>query len=163
MKYAENNKKIAFIPANGILLKQDFTLHKMGLYFKNINNITIDLIYIKSETKIEKELEYFDNIKVLKSQDKILDFLKINSYHLIFHRAWMHRYTFASVIAENFSNSVIYIKDWFDEMPRNQYKFFYKTDEDYDAIKKIFKSNRYILSHYDKRYTNKQSSIYFGF
>ena len=155
----DKHYKIAFVPPGGILLKQDLTLQKMALYFKKSTNINVDLIYIKDESPFENENIF--SLYILCSDEKeMIQYIKNQTYDLIIHRAWMHRYSFASKLAKEFENIVFYIKDWIDDMPREKYQFLFDTDEDYDAIKTIFESNRKILSHYGKSYTNKWAKKY---
>ena len=151
--------KIALIPPDGSLLKQDFTLHKIAIYLKELNNISVDLLYINDESNLDNK-EIFESCIQLKDKNSMIEQLNETKYDLIIHRSWMHRYTFASILTQEFTNIVIYIKDWFEEMPQEHYKFLFDTDEDYLAIKKIFESKCKILSHYGKSYTDKLAEQY---
>jgi len=147
-------KHIVIIPANGVFIKQDLTLHKIAMFFKECSHIKVTVLFIKDESQIDI-LSFFDNYIHVPDLNALVEELKNLKYDLAIHRCWMHRYKFAGILAENFSNMVFYIKDWFDEMSKEEYKFLFKTDEDYEGIKKLFCSKNKVLSHYGHTYTNK--------
>lgn len=144
-------KTIAIVPPGGKLLYQDFALMRMCDYLKT-TEINTCLLAIKDENL---NFESFTDFTIeMKDEDELITQLQNGEFDLIFHRTWMHRYSFAAKLLENFENIVFYIKDWFEEMPREVYKYQFKTDEDYDAIAKLFGSQKMILSHYTDDYTS---------
>lgn len=152
-------KKIIVIPPDGILLKQDLSLLKMITYFSQIENIVLELVYIKDESPID-HFKMFDSIIQVNSKEQLIERLKESTYDLIIHRAWMHRYSFASELAEQFDKIIFFIKDWMDEISQKEYEVLFKTGEDYAAIKKIFESGNKIFSHFSDSYSKKLAKKY---
>lgn len=142
-------KNIVFIPPNGEIVGQDFTLYKIIKYFSNIGFHTTLLIV----NDISQSLTYDTTIIKLENKNSILEHLEEIKYDLIFARSWMHRYSFAAILAQKFDNVVSYIKDWHD-FPREKYQFVFDTVEDVDAIAIIFKYSKIVLSHYSSEYTD---------
>jgi len=153
------NKNVAIVPPGGKLLYQDFALNRMCRFFKSHNIITY-LVKIK-DTDIVFD-SFTDYLIEVDSQEDLIVELKSRDFNLIISRSWMHRYSFSAELLENFENIIFYIKDWHVELPRDKYKYQYSTDEDYDAIKKLFSSKKTILSHYTDEYTKKTWSKHYN-
>ena len=140
-------KKVVIVPPNGESIVQDFAMHRLSNFFKSKG---IETYLLQLNNKKNKDIKiYTDYVIDVESQDDIVSYLQNNKFDLILHRSWMHRYRFAAVLAESFSNIVLYIKDWHD-FPKEKYKFLYKTEEDFDGIQRIFKSGKTVLSHFTK-------------
>lgn len=139
------------------MIEQDFALLRIILYLENYGfKITIlQLNKSKFHNKFKKV-----NIIEFENENDILKYLKQYSFDIVFHRSWMHRYLFASKILKIVPNAVLYIKDWYYEYTKKEYKFCYDTDEDYDAIKYIIKQGKLILSHYSHHYTDLVAKSY---
>jgi len=153
-----NTKKIALIPPGGEFINQDFALQRIALYFIT-QDIVVYLIKLGSSSKIEEDT-IFNYIITVQDIQELEELNQTHQFDLVVHRCWMHKYIFASTLLNKFSNIVFYIKDWMDEIPKEEYGFLYKTQEDYDGIKAIFQSGHTILSHYSNKYTNKLSRKY---
>lgn len=149
-------KKIIFIPPNGEMFINDFSIERLGKYFKNDKKIHTTLIKIKNKNSIDK-FEYVDSIIDVESKKEILKILKSLKYDVIFHRSWMFAYPFAKTLVKKFDNVIVNIKDW-EISTKKEYKVMYgeKAVDDFKAIKYIFKNARVILSHY----TDKQAEIW---
>lgn len=148
-------QNIVFIPPNGEIVGQDFALYRIIKYFSEIGFGTTLLVV----NSISQSLVYNAHIIKLENQNSILKYLEETKYDLIFVRSWMHRYTFAAILAQKFTNVVSYIKDWHD-FPREKYEFVFDAAEDVDAIPIIFQYSKIILSHYSSEYTDLLASRY---
>jgi len=139
------NKTIALIPPNGDNINQDFSLNRIAIF---LNSQRIDTYLIQVDSKYNKSItQYTKYVITLDTKEDIVSYLKNNKFDLIFHRSWMHRYKFASMLAEEFDNIIFYIKDWHN-FPLAKYKFIYKNIEDFEGIERLFKSGKRILSHF---------------
>ncbi|WP_455757110.1 hypothetical protein [Sulfurimonas sp.] len=146
------NKKIAFIPPNGSVIEQDFFFNRISIFLNSIN-IEIYLILFDTDDFRAYKSSIYKQLVV----NNISELQKLNNeykFDLILHRCWMHRYKFAAEMVDKFDNIAFYIKDWMDEIPKEEYAFLYQTIEDYDAIKKIFQSGKKVFSHYTYEYTD---------
>ena len=144
--------KVVFIPPNGEIVAQDFALHRIAAFLKTQSITTYLLHVLDNASEIPN---YTDHTISLDSKDAIIPYLQNNDFDLIFHRTWMHRYCFAAELAEQFSNIIVYIKDWHN-YPKKKYELIYTTIEDFEGIERLFKSGRTILTHY----TNKQYKLW---
>lgn len=155
-KTLKSTKNIAIIPPSGSFIHQDLFFDKF-IYFLKQQKITYSILLIQNSIKREYQDEneiFFQNI------EELIYFLKHETFDLIFHRCWMHRYEFAGKLAKEINNIVFYIKDWMEEIPREKYKFLYETDDDYDGIKDMFHHGKLILSHYSDEYMHTIAKIY---
>ncbi|MDD4505344.1 MAG: hypothetical protein PHE60_03095 [Sulfurospirillaceae bacterium] len=142
-------KKIIIVPPNGKFKSQDFFIHRLSEYLY-INNYEAKLVKIKED--FDEEICLSIPIISLDNVEHLLFYLTTSNFDLIIHRCWMHSYSFAALLSQHCSNVVFYIKDWFAEISREQYKLIYHTDSDYDGIKTLFESNKKILTHYTMEY-----------
>ena len=141
-------KLIIFIPPNGILKKHDFSLERIVRSLKDDKLIKSILIY-KENHQDKRALKYFDNIIQIKSEKELFKKISHIDYDIIFSRSWMHAYSFSAKLVKKFDNVVVNIKDW-NFSTKKEYKFLFKNNDDFNAIKYIFKNAKYILSHYTK-------------
>lgn len=141
-------KTIVFIPPNGILKKQDFSLQRIAKHLSKDKNIKSILLYIGNEQD-NQALEYFDEIIKVNSKKKLFKRLKNLEYSTIFSRSWMHAYPFSAQLVKKFDNVIVNIKDW-NFATKEEYKFLFGNDDDFDAIKYIFKNAKNVLSHFTK-------------
>lgn len=149
-------KKIAFIPPNGEIVNQDFALYRIIKFFEAQGYLT-SLLCVKHNHK--QSINYDTNIITVDNKEDIITYLDENEFDLIFHRSWMHRYSFAVELINKFANIVIYIKDW-QNIPKNEYTYLYKTKDDFQSIKKILSSNCILLTHYQEKYIDKLCQYY---
>lgn len=147
-------KTIIFIPPNGILKRHDFSLERIVKSLQKDKSIKSILLYINSGQE-NKSLNYFDQVYQVKSQKVLFKKLSSMNYDSIFSRSWMHAYTFSAKLVRKFDNVIVNIKDW-NFSTKEEYKFLFGNDDDFDAIKYIFTHAKYILSHY----TNKQAKLW---
>ncbi|MDC7250241.1 MAG: hypothetical protein PQJ49_10030 [Sphaerochaetaceae bacterium] len=141
-------KKVIFIPPNGEMFINDFSIERLGKYCKNKNNIETLLIKIKNPNSPDN-FNYVDSVIDVESKEEIVEYLKTLDYDVIFHRSWMHAYAFAQLLVEQFDNVIVNIKDW-EVSTKKEYEVMYgkKSVEDFDAIEAIFKKAKLVLSHF---------------
>jgi len=113
-----DTKKIVFIPPDAIIVNQDFSLYRISDFFNKIGFKTYMLIIDKNNIQ---SIKYNTKTILVKNKKKLFEHLKKNSYDIIFHRSWMHRYKFANELIEKFPKSILYIKDW-QNIPSKEYK-----------------------------------------
>ncbi len=149
-------KKIIFIPPNGEMFINDFSIQRIAKYLKNNKNIHTTLLQIKDH-KATDSFEYIDSIIDVESQNDLLEQLKSLKYDIIFHRSWMLAYPFAAKLVKKFDNVIVNIKDW-GFSSKKEYKIMFgdNATKDFKAIKFIFKNAKYVLSHY----TEEQAKIW---
>lgn len=151
-----NIKKIVFIPPNGKMFINDFSIQRLGEYFKSNANIHTTLLKIDTLPSTTT-IEYIDCIINVKSEDELFEQLKLLDYDVIFHRSWMLAYPFAATLVKKFDNVIVNIKDW-NFSTQKEYKIIFgeKAVDDFKAIDYIFKNAKAILSHY----THEQAKIW---
>lgn len=147
-------KTIVFIPPNGILKEQDFSLQRIASSLEQTQDIQTILLYIDSNQNKKKFKKFTMSIQV-KTQSELFDKLAELNYDVIFSRSWMHAYSFSAQLVEKFDNVIVNIKDW-NFSSKKEYKFLFGNDDDFEAISYIFKNAMYVLSHY----TDEQSLIW---
>jgi hypothetical protein len=151
-------KKIVLVPPNGWLLIHDFSLHRIGMYLKKLENVTTIIVKIDNKKRdvAFDDGNYVDEVINVTTEQELLKKIEELKPDLIFHRSWMLAYSFAAKLVERFENVVVNIKDWnFTE--KDKYEFIYPNHgDDFEAIEYIFKNAKNILSHF----TNKQSKIW---
>lgn len=149
-------KKVIFIPPNGEMFINDFSIERLGKYFKNTKNTHTILIKIKNPNSPDS-FNYVDSVIDVESKEEIIELLKNLEFDVIFHRSWMHAYAFAQLLVEQFDNVIVNIKDW-EVCTKKEYEIMYgkKSVEDFDAIEAIFTKAKVILSHF----TQEQASIW---
>lgn len=153
------NKKIALIPPAGIEVSQDGFFNRISNYFKTTHYIDTYFITISNEKQKIKNYD-FDHHIIVKDYNDLVKYVKKEYFDIILHRTWMHRYKFAGNLSRDIKNVVFYIKDWMEEIPQEEYKFLFETENDYSGIKQVFTNGRIILSHYSKAYTNMLAKKY---
>ncbi len=147
-------KTIIFVPPNGILKRQDFSIARIVKILQKDKGIKSILLYINS-AQDNHSLNYFDQVYQVKSEEELFNKLSSINYDSIFSRSWMHAYSFSAKLVKKFDNVIVNIKDW-NFSTREEYKFLFGNDDDFDAIKYIFENAKYILSHY----TDKQAKLW---
>lgn len=143
-------KTIILVPANGILKKQDFLFDRLSYYFKNELNYTVILIHITEDLIIENK--NFNKIIPVNNKDELISSLSKIKYDYIINRGWMHAYSFSAKLVKEFRDVIIIIKDW-NFSTKEEYKFLFGDDSDFEAIEYIFKYAKNILSHFTKEQT----------
>ncbi len=147
-------KTIVFIPPNGILKKQDFSLERIASSLEKVQGVQTILLYIDSNQNKKNVNKFTISIQV-KTQSELFDKLSEINYNAIFNRSWMNAYSFSAKLVEKFDNVIVNIKDW-NFATKKEYKFLFGNDDDFEAISYIFKNAMYVLSHY----TDEQSVIW---
>jgi len=147
-------KTIIFIPPNGNLKKHDFSLNRIVKEFSKYSRINCILLYISKEKETYNDSNY-DNIIKVKSTKELFKNLNTLKYDIIFSRSWMHAYSFSAELVKKFDNVIVNIKDW-NFSKKKEYRFLFGNDDDFDAIKYIFKNAKKVLSHY----TSDQAKIW---
>jgi len=150
-------KLIIFVPPNGNMMRHDFSIHRLGKYFKTKKGIKTIVVKIDNK-KLDSEFDngnYVDEVINVVTQTDLFNMIEKLKPNLILHRSWMLAYPFAARLIKKFDNVVVNIKDW-NFSSKKEYKFIFDTDTDFKAIKYIFKNAKYILSHF----TKKQSIIW---
>jgi len=140
-------KKIVFIPPNGSFKKQDFSILRISKYLFSMNQYELIVIYIdeiSSECK-----KYFHKLIQVNSKQEIINKLNSYNYDYIFHRSWMHSYSFAAELAKRFDKVIVYIKDW-EFAKKDVYRYLFGNSQDFDAIELIFKKAYKVLSHFSQ-------------
>ena len=143
-------KTIIFIPPNGTMYNQDFSIQRVTNYLFNKDTYKTVLLKINKSSENNK-MYNVDKIINVTSQDEILETLKREKYDYIFHRSWMGAYSFAALLSKNFNNVIVNIKDW-NFATKKEYSIMLdeKQVEDFDAITSIFSNSKKVLSHYSK-------------
>jgi len=144
-------KNIVIVPPSGWMLIQDFSIHRLGKYFKNVKNIKTIVVKIDNK-KLDGEFDnggYVDEVINVSTEEELFKTIKELNPDLIFHRSWMLAYPFAAKLVKEFDNVVVNIKDW-NFATKKEYKFIFDDISDFKAIKYIFKNSKYVLSHYTK-------------
>lgn len=149
-------KKIVFIPPNGKMFINDFSIQRLSQYCKNTPNIHTTLLKIDTLNPVET-IEYIDCVINVESENELYKQLKLLEYDVIFHRSWMLAYPFAATLVKTFDNVIVNIKDW-NFSTQKEYKILFgeKAVDDFKAIEYIFKNAKAILSHY----THEQAKIW---
>lgn len=145
-----NMKKIVFIPPNGKMFINDFSIQRLGEHFKSVADVHTTLITIDIQKAI-KPIENIDSIISVASKDELFEQLKLLEYDVIFHRSWMLAYPFAAELVKNFPSVIVNIKDW-NFSTKKEYKIIFgdKAAEDFEAIRYIFQNTKLVLSHFTK-------------
>ncbi|MGB5793687.1 hypothetical protein [Poseidonibacter sp.] len=138
-------KTIIFIPPNGILKKHDFSLQRIANVLETDSTMKSVLIYIDNQQ--DNNIGHFDEIYKVNSKQELIEKIKEINYDIIFSRGWMHAYPFCAELVKKFDNVIVNIKDW-NFATKEEYKFLFGNDDDFDAIEYIFKNAKHILPHY---------------
>lgn len=142
---------IIFIPPNGEIFINDFTIQRICKDLKKFKNIKTILLKIDKVRGYEKSFDYVDLVIDVNTQKDIIEKINEIKPKLIFHRSWMHAYPFAARLVKNFDNVIVNIKDWnFSSKKEYEIIFDKNATKDFKAIKYIFKNAKKVLSHYTK-------------
>ena len=148
----KDSKTIVFIPPNARFKKQDFSLIRISTYLNKVFHIKSILIYIEDDDAIEEQLN-FDMVYKVRNKKELFQLLESLNYSFIFHRTWMHSYTFAAKLLKKYKNTIINIKDW-NFANKDTYKFLF-NNHDHDGIRFIFENAKFILSHFTEEQSKK--------
>jgi len=155
-------KLVIFIPPNGNMVGHDFSIHRLGTYFKNIKNVKTVIVKIdnkKRDTEFDNG-NYIDEVINVSSQEELFKTVKKLNANLIFHRSWMLTYSFASKLVEKFDNVIVNIKDW-NFAPKEEYEFIFENhNDDFEGVEYIFKNAKFILSHFTKQQVKRWAKKY---
>lgn len=139
-------KTVVLIPPSARFKKQDFSIQRVATAFKNISDIKVVLLYIK-ELELSIDEKIYDEVISVTSEQEIFLKLKAIDSKMIINRAWMHNYSFAKSLVENFNNVVVNIKDW-NFCSKDEYRFLFGSTDDFEAIEYIFENAKLVLSHF---------------
>lgn len=119
--------------------------------FKEKKQIKTILLKLDTIRGFEENFDYVDLVIDVKTQKELIKKLKEIKPDLIFHRSWMHAYSFAAKLVKKFDNVIVNIKDW-EFASKKEYGIIFgeEATKDFKAIKYIMKSAKLILSHYTK-------------
>jgi len=137
--------KILFIPPNGKIHIKDFSLNRIARFLSSMDNYHTVLIYI-SNIKMD-DIKYFDEVIEVDNKDELIQKIETMKYDFIFHRSWMHAYSFAADLTQKYDNVIVNIKDW-NFAPEDVYTSLFKTNKDFKAIAIIFEKAFKVLSHF---------------
>lgn len=150
-----NTKNIALIPPNGKPFINDFSIQRLGDYFKDYPDIHTTLLIIDMpDTQTSSNT---NAVIYFASEEELFKHLSSVDYDVIFHRSWMLAYPFAAKLVQHMNNVIVNIKDW-NFSTQKEYKIIFGENavEDFNAIKYIFQHAKAILSHY----TDQQAKIW---
>lgn len=144
-------KTIVFIPPNGEIFVNDFSIQRICHNLKKKKQIKTILLKLDTIRGFEENFDYVDLVIDVKTQKELIKKLKEIKPDLIFHRSWMHAYSFAAKLVKKFDNVIVNIKDW-EFASKKEYAIVFgeEATKDFKAIKYIMKNAKLILSHYTK-------------
>lgn len=163
-------KKVVFVPPNGKMFINDFSIQRIGHYLSKIEDVET-VLCIVDESNNNESFDFVHRVIRESSHKQLLKKIKEENADIIFHRSWMLAYPFAAKLVKKFDNVIVNIKDW-EFASKKEYGIIFgeEATKDFKAIKYIMKNAKLILSHFTheqvkiwaKKYkVNKKKFIFF--
>lgn len=141
-------KKVVFVPPNGKMFINDFSIQRIGHYLSKIEDVET-VLCIVDESNNNESFDFIHRVIRASNQKQLLKRIKEENADVIFHRSWMLAYPFAAKLVKKFDNVIVNIKDWnFSSKKEYGIIFTEEATKDFKAMKYIMKHAELILSHY---------------